>query len=282
MALIAPPFDRFLLQAVRALGPYRTKVVLAGGCANALYRYHPGVAPSPIRPLVTFDVDVATPNKLPQSESSLQTALAAAGLQPSPGDQPTNKYKTAPGAAETLEFLCPITGTPTAVRTQFPTLIKIQGSCTAEALDYLDLLLMFPWSIDLRTVPPLAVADELLVRIPNPVSYIMQKILIRSRRTSSGKRAKDSYYIYELALLLRNACPTLTGEARRLRMPSAWKRDYLTGVNELLGHDNAEGIQDARDTADANGQAVTEDMVYRTLAPVLAAIQAGLNDPKGP
>lgn len=276
MALIDPHFDRFLLQAIRALGPYRTKVVLIGGCANALYRYHPDVVPSSIRPLVTFDLDVATPNKLPRLELSLQRALAAAGLQPSPGDQPTNKYKTAPGAAETLEFLCPITGTPTAVRTQCPALVKIQGSCTAEALDYLDLLLMSPWSIDLRTVPPLAVADELLVLIPNPVSYIMQKILIRSRRASSGKRAKDSYYIYELALLLRNACPTLAAAARRLRMPSAWKRDYLTGVKEQFGHANAEGIQDAYSTAEANSQAVTKEMVFRTLAPVLAAIQAGL------
>jgi hypothetical protein len=247
MALIDPEFDRFLLRVIRALGSYRTEVVLIGGCANALYRYHPHASSTTVKPLVTFDLDVASPNRLPEKEVTLQFALANAGLLSLPEGQRSNKYKTVLTANECMELLCPLTGIPKAVRDRSPSLVDVQSGCTAEALDYVDLLLRSPWAIDLRAVSPLGVTETLLVCVPNPVSYIMQKLLIRSRRRSSARRAKDSYYIYEIAVLFRNALPALTANAQKLsqQVPAKWSRDYIGLAETLFGHLRAEGTQEA-------------------------------------
>jgi hypothetical protein len=283
MALISIPFDRFMLHVVRSLGPYRQEVVLVGGCANALYRHHRHASAITGQPLATLDLDLATPSKLPTRDLTLRLSLANAGLLPLPENQRTNKYKTVSTANETLELLCPTIGISKAIRDQSPSLVEIQLGSTAEALDYMDILFAFPWTLDLRDAPPLGVTEDLQVRIPNPVSYIMQKVLIRRQRKTPAKRAKDSYYIYEIAVLFRNALPALAAEAGNLPgcMPSPWCRTYLKDVETLFGHMRAEGIQEAKAIADENHGAVTQDMIHRAMAPMLEAIRSGLTASRG-
>lgn len=48
MALISPDFDDFFRRVIRSLAPYLGDMVIAGGCANALYRHHPVAQPTPI------------------------------------------------------------------------------------------------------------------------------------------------------------------------------------------------------------------------------------------
>ena len=279
MALIETSFDRFFLKAAKALQPYLGRVVFIGGCANALYRHHPAANQPGLRPLNTFDLDLAAPNQLPIiASTSLQAALLSAGLRPIPDNQRTNKFRTSPDANETLEFLCPLTGVAKKNRDQSPALVDIQQDCTAEALDYLDLLLLYPWSVDLKDVPSLAVAESLSINIPNPASYVMQKVLIRSKRGSSAKRAKDCYYIYETSVLFRNALPTVTDTARQVAAEShpKWCRNFVRLARETFGHANAVGIQEAFSVARENGISVTGSMIYPAIDRFLAVIERGL------
>jgi len=279
MALIETSFDGFFLKAAQALQPYLDHVVFIGGCANALYRHHPFASQPAMRPLATFDLDLAAPKKLPVlAGTSLHNALSSAGMRPAPANQRTNKFRTSLGANETLEFLCPLTGVAKKIRDQSPALVDIQQDCTAEALDYLDLLLLHPWNIDLKDVPPLAVVESFSINIPNPASYVMQKVLIRSKRGSTAKRAKDCYYIYETSVLFRNALPTVTDTARQVAggIPSKWSKDFVRLARETFGHDNAVGIQEALSVAEENGLPVTAAMIYPAIDRFLAAIERGL------
>ena len=279
MALIQTSFDGFFLKAALALQPYLDHVVFIGGCANALYRHHPAANQLAMRPLNTFDLDLAVPNKLPIiASTSLQAALSSAGIRPNPDNQRTNKFRMSPEANETLELLCPLTGVAKEIRDQTPALVDIQQDCTAEALDYLDLLRLYPWSIDLKNVPSLAVVESLSINIPNPASYIMQKVLIRSKRGSPAKRAKDCYYIYETAVLFRNALPIVTDTARQVAggMHPKWCRNFVRLARETFGHANAVGIQETLSVAEDNRMMVTAPMIYSAIDRFLAAIEGGL------
>lgn len=284
MALIEASFDGFFIKAAQALQPYRDRIVFIGGCANVLYRYHPVANLAAMRPLTTFDLDLAVPSRLPVvASTSLHAALSSVGMQPIPAGPRTNKFRTSPEATETLEFLCPLTGVAKKIREQSPALVNIQTDCTAEALDYIDLLLLLPWTINLRDVPPLAVAESLPINIPNPVSYVMQKVLIRSRRGTAAKRAKDCYYIYETAVLFHNALPKMTDTARQVAgcMHVKWCKDFVRLANETFGHVNAVGIQEALSVAEENGIPVTAAMIHPAIARLLVAIESGLPSSRG-
>jgi hypothetical protein len=276
MALIDPPFDSILAETLKALHGYRDEIVLVGGCASALYRHVPAARSAAGAPLLTYDIDFAVAASLPRRGEPLSALLLRSGFAPSGDGRPTNKYRFAGGGGE-IEFLCPMMGLPRKVKEQYPALVDLPAEVTAEALEYLDLLLLEPLPVNLRGVLPLADGEELAVRIPNPVSYVMQKVLIRSRRAGGERRKKDSYYIYEAALLFR-APGCLEAWARGLvgRFPAKWGRDFASQAALLYGHENAEGIQEAVEIAQANGVRVDAAMVFRTLAPRLAEIQNGL------
>ncbi len=279
MALIETSFDGFFLKIVQALQPYLDRVVFIGGCTNALYRHHPVATQAAMRPLTTFDLDLATPCNLPVlASTSLHAALSSAGMQPVPNGQRTNKYRTSPEGISTLEVLCPLTGVSKRIRDQSPALVDVQPDFTAEALDYLDMLLLYPCTLDLKDVPPLAVAESLSINVPNPVGYVMQKVLIRSRRGVSAKRAKDSYYIYETAVLFRNALPMLTETAGQLAgcIPARWFKDFVRLAGETFRHVNAEGIQEVLSIAEENGMSVTADMIHPAIDRFLIAIKSGI------
>ena len=289
MALIDPKFDQFFLGSLRALGGYLEDVVLVGGCANALYRYVPDAVSHSIRPMLTYDIDFAASSSLRRREAPLAALLMQAGLVPDREGRPTNKYQPVSGSDsnETIEFLCPMTGLSTAVKEQRPTLVSLPADATAEALDYLDLLLLSPLHINLRDVPPLDVREDLVVQIPNPVSYVMQKVLIRSRRVGHQKQAKDSYYIYEVSLLFRTpgSIHRIAEGVRSGRFPAKWGKEFFKQAAILYGHENAEGVQEAVAVAQANGTPVDAAMVFRVVEKMLAEIRSGLglasNDGRG-
>ncbi len=110
------------------------------------------------------------------------------------------------------------------------------------------------------------------------VSYVMQKVLIRSRRGSPAKRAKDCYYIYETSVLFRNVLPTVTDTARQVAggIHSKWSMDFVRLARETFGHANAVGLQEALSVARENGISVTAPMIYPAIDRFLAAIENGL------
>ena len=275
MALISPAFDELLVRSTRALEPFGVHAVLIGGCANALYRHHPLSVSSAPRPLLTSDADFATPAGQFPDRPSLRTRLEAEGLHLAPPDRPTNKYKLHAEAIESLEVLCPMAGLSRELRNSSPALVPIQDDVTAEALDYLDLLLIEPWCIDLSMVPELGVRDSLAVHIPNPVAYVLQKALVRSKRREREKRAKDAYYIYEVAVLFRRSLDRLGKDAAAVRAQAVpkWLQRAVAVLETIFRDANAEGVQEAERVAVDSGQDISPQMILPPVSRLVAMLR---------
>jgi len=271
MPLITHAFDELLTCVARALQGSDVPVVLVGGCASALYRFSSESAKVIPRPLLTKDADLAMPNTITQQQSSLHDMLSRVGLQPVPDDRPVNQYRMSADANESIEIICPVTGLSAKQKQSQPVLVKVQPNTTAEALDYVDVLLTHPWQIDLADVSQLKVEDSLPVKVPNPVAYGLQKILIRSKRKKKADRQKDAYYIYETALIFREARGALRREAETVRksIHPKWWHDGVRNLDVLFSTDNSEGTLDAFAVAQANGINVTPKMIARTIQPLL-------------
>lgn len=86
---------------------------------------------------------------------------------------------------------------------------------TAQKLRYIDILVTEPWVVRLsaRNGFPLG-RDGIDVQIANPVSYLLQKMLVLPER-KPGKQAKDMLYIHDTLLILADALDDL---------PPVWKR----------------------------------------------------------
>ena len=67
---------------------------------------------------------------------------------------------------------------------------NIQPDLSAQKLRFLDLLLKNPWEINTTSAPAFNEYRKLVVKIPHPNMFIMQKILISKRRTDKS-RLKD-------------------------------------------------------------------------------------------
>jgi hypothetical protein len=274
MALISAAFDDILVRVARAVAPYGPRVVLVGGSASALFRHHPASAnPSP-RPLLTLDADlVASVRGLPKVPT-LHDQLTRLGLVAVPSDRPANKYRLTPESNESIEILCPLTGLPKETRLRRPALVEIQPGTTAEGLDYVDMLLVNPWSVDLAQIPGLDVTETLPISIPNPVSYVLQKCLVRRQRRGQEKRDKDSYYIYDVALVFRNAMERMAQEAVGLRaaIVRKWYHDAAGQLEHQFGHERAPGVLEAVDIGRAHGLELNAAMVERTVSRLRAAV----------
>lgn len=273
MALISPEFDVFFLRTVETLEAYLGQVVIAGGCANALYRYCPGARRGPT-PLTTFDVDVVTPNRFSGTQQPLGDSLASGGLSPVSTARETNKYSLSPDAVEKLELLCPLAGLPTRLKDDPPVLVPVEPGAVAEALDFVDILLVHPLAVDLRSVPGLSVTSPVEVRIPHPVLYVVQKALIRNQRRGNQQRAKDSYYTFEVAYLFRDSLSRLVEEAASMPRPVTRKRlrSALGVLDGQFAHVGAEGVLQAVDVANDSGQRILPETVFRTTQSLIGAL----------
>jgi hypothetical protein len=283
MALISPTFDPFFLRVVNGFKPYLNQVVFVGGCANSLYRFAADARKAPTV-MVTFDVDVSvpTPNKIKDQEISLFEALTAQGFVPVPDSEPTNKYKIDPSANEKLELICPNAGLSKSIKDKTPSLAQIQPGIVAEALDYLDLLELNPIQIDLTHIPDLKVSENLTVQVPHPLLYVIQKALIRKDRRSRESRRKDSYYIYEIAVLFRDAMGRLAQEAGGLSFAGKAKRlkAALETLHNLFAHPAAEGVVETVDIASDSSQTISTQEVMRATRVLAEAVEQTISQRK--
>lgn len=81
---------------------------------------------------------------------------------------------------------------------------------TAQKMRYLELLLASPWSVRVGRDRDVPIADANLF-VPNPTSFVVQKLLIHSDRPP-GKKAQDVLYIHDTLELFGGSL----GELRRL------------------------------------------------------------------
>ena len=202
--LLGKDNDALLKRAITALKPYLGDLLCVGGCASALYQFHPCAGQLPWAYLGTKDIDVAVPRDVRVIDRPIDELMRDEGFTAEyfgTDGSPVVKYvheevnKTAD-----LEFLCDLQGASGGDRTR-----TVQAGLEAQQLRYLCVLFSQPWQADLGRVPGFAEFQGTVLLIPNPTAYVFQKILIRRQRRKQPAMDKDCFYIYEIALLFRNA-----------------------------------------------------------------------------
>ena len=280
-------FDSFFAEAVTILRTYLGDLVCIGGCANALYRYHERANTIPFPYLGTKDMDWASPQELRQGERKPVAALMAEAEfekeKLGTGEKAVVKYLPRDeNLAADMEFLCPQSGLRggrdrRSIAPSYP----VQPGLMAQPLRYLELLQHRTWEIELGRIPEFVTLQGLRIRLPNPAAYVVQKILIREQRRSPQSAAKDCYYIYEVSVIFRDAMDALMEESASLREEFApWLKKFPKMVAPLFAGENAEGpasalrvFNEARATLGFKSEDLTAEIIYRSVARLLAAIK---------
>ena len=205
-------FDAFA-RLVTALRPWLGQLVVVGGWAHRLHRFHRLAKPPGHPPLRTRDTDLAFSTDAALA-GDLRTALRDAGFTEElfGDDAPaaTHYRLGEEDAGFYAEFLTPLHGSGLK-RNGTPDATVSKGGVTAQKMRHLDLLLVSPWSIRIGPKVGLPAAADVDLLVPNPTSFIVQKLLIHSARLA-GKKAQDVLYIHD-ALELFGAS---LGELQRL------------------------------------------------------------------
>jgi hypothetical protein len=213
---------------VDALEPWLDRVLFIGGWAHRLFRERPEAARLSYAPLRTGDVDVALDPRALERDAGIRERLAASGFREEfLGDDrpPVTHYSLGDEASGFyVEFLSPLLGGDRRRDGSRDVTERIAG-VTAQKLRYLDILLVEPWTVTIgeEQAVPLGRPAELL--IPNPASFVVQKLLIAPRRRRED-RAKDALYVHDTielfaadlealhAIFLERIAPTLSRSAR--------------------------------------------------------------------
>lgn len=290
MALISRDFDAFFRRVIRAIEPYLPDLVIAGGCANALYRHHPRATATPIPKPMTKDLDLACePTRLALAgRRSLGDLIRDAGLRANFFGQmnpPVMKFSLeGSDTGPEVELLCPMEGAPRQTSEGEVQAVALQdGSVTAQPLRYLDLLLFEPWVIELARVPGF---DDMThtppLRIPQPLTYLMQKVLSRDEQgRTPDKREKDCYYIYESAVVFRDARGSIAAALPAIAesFPDPWIERFIRELETLFRTPQSEGPVSAARVARASVVGVTgapridEAMVHASVDPLVSELR---------
>ena len=222
---------------VTALRPWLGRLIVVGGWAHRLHRFHPRANAPAHLPLRTRDTDLAfSPDEALAGD--VRTALAEAGFREEPfGDDspPATHY----GLGEEddgfyAEFLTPLFGSEMK-RGKRDTAVRTAG-ITAQKLRHLDVLLLEPWSVRVGPERNVPIAAEVELFVANPTSFIVQKLLIHADRPAH-KKAQDILYLHDSLELFSGSL----GELRRLwadevrpRMAAKTARRAQTIARELF------------------------------------------------
>ena len=204
-----------IARLIEALRPWLGDLVIIGGWAHRLYRFHPQASSPTYQAVQTRDVDVAFSLDA-QLEGDIADALRKAGfredfrgedappvIQYRLGDEDQGFY---------AEFLTSLRGSGVK-RDGTPDATLAKAGVTAQKLRHLDLLLIHPWTVRLDSATGVPLAAPAEVRLANPVCFIAQKLLIRNERRSE-KQAQDGLYIHDTLELFGSELELLRAEWR--------------------------------------------------------------------
>jgi hypothetical protein len=166
------------------------------------------------------------------------------------------------------EFLTPLVGGDVKWGKRDTTASK--AGITAQKLRYLDVLLVEPWSVRVGPQRQIPTAADVDLLVPNPTSFVVQKLLIHSARPSH-KKAQDVLYIHDTLELFGGSL----GELRRLwgdEVRPGIAREWARRAEALARQLSAEVTDTIRDAA-----RIPQD---RTLSPenVRRALEYGLGE----
>jgi hypothetical protein len=222
---------------VETLSPWTHQLVFVGGWAHRLYRLHPEATMPAYQPLTTLDADVAFAERA-KLDGDIKSRLKESGFKEQLSGNhrpPVSQYTLGDEfAGFYAEFLTPLVGRE-ATRDGEPIATLAKAGITAQRLRYLDLLLESPWTVRLPREWGAATTADL--QIPNPVSFIVQKVLIHDDR-NPDKKAQDLLYIHDTLDLFSPMVEKLAALWRdhvRPSMHAKWVQRALEAKTELFG-----------------------------------------------
>jgi hypothetical protein len=228
---------------ITALRPWLDQVVVVGGWAHRLHRFHPLANPAGHLPLRTRNADVAFPLDAALA-GDIQAALRHAGfVEELFGDlvPPATHYRLGEeNAGFFVEFSTPLEGSGLR-RRGAPDATVARAGVTAQKMRYLELLLVHRWTVRLGRAQGAPGLADLDVHVPNPASFIAQKLLIHSDRRP-GKRAQDILYIHDTLELFGGSLDELRQLWREVIRPTMPARTARRA--ETLAHDLFERVTD--------------------------------------
>lgn len=195
---------------VGAIDPWRAHLVLVGGWAHRLYRFHELASVPGYQPLTTKDTDLAFSVEAPL-DGDIKAALEKAGFgEKLSGEShpPVTHYELSEDdAGFYAEFLTPLVGSGLKRDGKPDATISVAG-VTAQKLRHLEILFIDPWVITIGPDKGFPLASAVDLQLANPTSFIVQKLLIQQDRTPS-KRAQDVLYTHDTLELFAGVLPEL-------------------------------------------------------------------------
>ncbi len=245
--------------ALRAIESYLPDLVIVGGWAHRLFRFHPWAGHDPFRLLTTDDADLLAPLRMKARGQSIHALLEAGKFRVrlSGETPPVTKYFPEDSSGFHVEFIAARVGSGTTRAGDQDTARVISG-VTVQLLRYADLLEINPWKMKLDPISGARLASGgLAVRVANPVAYLAQKVLVAPRSDRSRlKQAKDVLYVHDTLMLMSGSLDDLGLEWGRVCQglhSSLVKRLHQTRRSEFAGV--TDRIREASLIAKASGRA---------------------------
>lgn len=193
------PLPEEMQRTLSALGPILPEAVVIGGWAHRLHAEHPLAEPS-FEPLTTTDCDVALPLTLTVPHGvSVEDRLVQAGFECLVSGTELGEHRRYVLRAHRefyVQFVTTRQGDP---RRQGA--MEELGGVLAEPLRDINLSLRDPWTTDVA----LGDRRKATVRIAQPVSFLIGKLLVSNQPSRGRGRAKDLVYVADtLSLFERN------------------------------------------------------------------------------
>lgn len=246
-----------------ALAPWLSKVVIIGGWAHRLFRYHPLAQTIPYEPIFTLDTDVAVPPTLEVGERNLRDRLERAGFKEKflgEHQPPATHYCLGEEEGSFYaEFLTPLVGSEID-RQGNPRATTRVGGVTSQNLRYVDMMLASPWTVELSQALGLPFKDVKKVQIAHPTRFLAQKLLILTRRDRHS-RAKDILYLHDTIEVFGASLDVLNQEWTERLRPTLFKNavSKIENSAEALFATVTEDVRAAAQVA--TGRALSPDRI---------------------
>jgi hypothetical protein len=166
-----------------------------------------------------------------------------------------------------VEFIAPRTGSKTDRSGKDLGIIEIEPGLHAQTDPYIGLLLVENLTVDVSRVPATGLSQPHVIRLPHPICYVVQKILIRRRR-EPHKQAGDAAHIYEVALLTRGMWPQMAEVLERIEKSRSFPQRWFVRARQTMG--------DVFLRPDALGPTEIADVYRSIMGPTAAPTEAAI------
>lgn len=261
MTPVSPDHRAEFSLLIEAIRPSLSTTLIIGGWAHRLHRLSPKARSVTYDPVFTYDADVVVTKDHSNRDTDLKGALVQKGFKEQFSGEarpPVTHYQLGTEAKGFYaEFLTPLTG-GTHRRDGTPDeTAKVRG-VNAQKLRYLDILLIEPWVIEIGPHNGFALQSPAAVRVPNPLSFIVQKMLVLHLRKPE-KRAGDLLYIHDTLELFSTQLVELAG---------VWRDHIKTALTD-------KALRDVAATSRAQFDAVTDTIRDAALIVQTRALDPG-------